>query len=75
MNITVKMYQNSLITYVQYLFLMSYNKTVDLSAVSYNNQGEILSSLINSVVITGVVNTNQWQDILTITHITFYYVS
>ena len=58
------MYQNSLITYVQYLFLMSYNKTVDLSDVSYNNQGEILFSLINSVVITGVVNRNQCQDIL-----------
>ena len=71
MNITVQMYQNSLIIYVQYLFLMSYNKTVDLLDVSYNNQGEILSSLINSVVITGVVNTNQWQDILTITHTTF----
>ena len=75
MNITVQMYQNSLIIYVQYLFLMSYNKTVDLLDVSYNNQGEILSSLINSVVITGVVNTNQWQDILTITHTTFNCVS
>ena len=67
MNITVQMYQNSLIIYVQYLFLMSYNKTVDLLDVSYNNQGEILSSLINSVVITGIVNTNQWQDIVTTT--------
>ena len=61
------MYQNSLIIYVVYLLIMSYNEMVDLLDVSYNNQGEILSSLINSVVITGIVNTNQWQDIVTTT--------
>ena len=46
---------------------MSYNVTQDLWDVSYNNLAKILSSLINSIVITGIVNTNQWQDIVTTT--------
>jgi len=61
--------------YVLYLLTMSYNVTQDLWDVSYNNQGEILFSLINSVVITGVVNTNPWLDIITITLTMFSCVS
>ena len=64
MNITVKMYQHSLTICVQYLSVMSYNKTVEVWDDLYHNLVAILSSLINSTVITGVVNTNPWLDIL-----------
>ena len=64
MNITVLISQNSLITCVQYLSVMSYNKTVEVWDGLYHNLAEMVYSLINSTVITGVVNTNPWLDIL-----------
>ena len=51
MNITVLMSQNSLITCVQYLSVMSYNKTVEVWDGLYHNLVVILYSLINSDVI------------------------
>ena len=42
MHITVKMYHNSLIIYVLYLFLMSYNKTVEVWDGLYHNLAKIV---------------------------------